>query len=472
MDATDLSHRMPTRVASFMKTLATLVSLAVGLGVAPAGDLIGRAHADDGLPPRPVSMDPSSAVNPVSTVVSGAGIKIGEGTIFRPQFGIETGVVSNVFYTSEAPVTAGLLRLLAAIGTGSLSGDRLSIRTSGDDQEEATPQTVTAQNPGDFMYSADLYATWDQYLSTNDNVTTQGGLGGGILLRGLVNPGHPLQFGFQEHFSRVVRATNFESREDTNRDINDLGLRLNYVPPGRSLSGYLYYHNRIDVFESDNQQFANRLQNTAGLRLNWQWLPLTRVFGDISAGYFTGIGSSDKVNSYPFQVLGGIQTALSLSTTINAHVGYGNGFYSTGPSYSTITLGAMFGFRYSPLGRVTALYDYLHEDSINANFYRDHLFQLGIEQYFVPFVVFAQAELRLRQYDGTIVMGTTGSTRDDTILGATVGMRYSFRNWIAATLDYMLQNVQTDFRYDVGNGVVQDPSFVRHELLLGVRAAY
>ncbi|MGH9885539.1 MAG: hypothetical protein ACREBE_08430 [bacterium] len=456
------------RSPSFNKGLAIAVAFSVG-----ALGLSAVARADDGMPPAPASMDPAGAVNPLSTVVRGAGIKVGDGTIFRPQVGIETGVVSNVFYQPDGPVTAGLLRLLFEIGTGSLSGQRLQIKTKSDEQGDPdAPLTMTSENTGDFQYSADLYATWDQYLSTNDNVNSQGGLGGGLLVRGLVNAQHPLQFGFQEHFSRLIRATNFESNGDTNRDVNDLGLRLNYVPYGRSLSGYLYYSNRIDIFESDAQQFANRFQNTLGLRIDWKWLPLTHVFGDVSVGYFTGLGDSQKVNSFPFTVVGGIQTALTLNTTVNAHAGYSNGFYSSGPSYSTVTGGVLFGYRYSPLGRVTALYNYDHADSINANFYRDHAFQVSIEQYLVPFVVFAQSELRLRQYDGTIVMGMTGRTRDDTIIGATVGMRYGFRDWIAATVDYQLQDVQTDFRYDAGGGLIVDPSFVRHELLVGVRAAY
>jgi hypothetical protein len=415
-------------------------------------------------------MDPSSAVNPTA-LVSGSGVSVGEGTVFHPQIGIETGVVSNVFYQQDGPVTAGLLRILAEVGTSSLPGQRLALRTTGDDQDSATPQNLTAASTGDFQYSANLYASWDQYLSTNDNVNAQGGLGGGLLLRGIVNPQHSLQFSFQEHFNRVIRATNFESSADTNRDVNMLGLRLNYVPFGRSLNGYLYYQNTIDVFEESSQQFANRLQNVVGLHVNWQWLPLTRVFAEVSAGYYTGIGSSRKVNSLPVTAMTGIQTALTLNTTLNLHVGYTNGFYASGPSYSSVVAGVLAGYRYSPFGRVTALYSYDHQDSINANFYRDHLFQGSIEHYFVPFVVFARPELRLRQYQGTIVMGTTGTSRDDLIIGATVGMRYSFRDWIAGTLDYQLQDIQTDFRYMV-DGVTVDPSYIRHELLVGVRAAY
>lgn len=443
-----------------MKRLAIFLGLGATLHAIPV-------RADDAIPPIPPWMDSSDALSPIS-LVSGAGIKVGEGTVFQPQVGVETGVVSNVFYEETGGVAAGLLRLLVEIGTGSLPDQRLG--RGGPDAAGAPSGGAAA---GELQYSANLYASWDQYLSTNRNVNDQGGLGGGILVRGIVHPERPLRFAFQDNFSRLIRATNFESPEDTDRDINSLALRLHYAPTGRSLGGYLYYQNTIDVFEAGTQQFANRLQNQLGLRVNWQWLPLTRVFTDVSAGYDTGLGASRKVSSSPVTALAGIQTMLTLGTTLNAHVGYTNGFYASGPSYSSLVAGVLFGYRYSPLGRVTALYSYDHADSINANFYRDHLVQLTVEQYFAPFVVFARPELRLRRYQGTstIAVAPSSDTRDDVIVGATAGVRYNFRDWIAGTLDYRLQDVATDFRYQT-DGLILDPSYVRHELLLGVRAAY
>ncbi|HEY0194577.1 MAG TPA: hypothetical protein VGC42_25870, partial [Kofleriaceae bacterium] len=318
------------------------------------------ALADDGIPPPPAAMDPGSAVNPIS-IVNGAGVKVGEGTIIRPQIGIETGVVSNVFYENQNPVAAGLLRVIAELGTGSLPYQRLQARSTAGNNNTANG---TAEDPalddaastnsgskGDFQYSFNLYASYDQYLSTNDAVTSQGGLAGGLLFRGIVNPEHPLQFAFQDHFERDIRATNFESERDTNRDVNSLDLRLNYLPAGRSLGGYLYFENTVDVFEEGTQQFANRLQNQVGLHVNWQWLPLTRVYVDASIGYYTGIGDSIKIDSYPLVTVAGIQTALTLNTIVNAYAGYTNGFYTAGPSYSSPLGGVFFGYRYSPLGR-------------------------------------------------------------------------------------------------------------------------
>ena len=363
-----------------MKRLATIVTFGATLCVFWVG-WSATALADDGLPEPPPAIEADSAVNPIS-IVSGSGMVVGEGTVFHPQIGIETGIISNVFYTQNQPVMAGLLRIIGEIGTGSLPRQRLMAKaaeSTTDDTTAAAGLTPTTSSIGNFQYSADLYASWDQYLSTNDAVTAQGGLGGGLLLRGIVNQQHPLQFAFQEHFNRVIRASNFESTADTNRDINTLDLRLNYVPYGRSVDGYLYYENLLDLFESSSQQFANRMHNTFGLHANWRWLPLTQVYADVSWGVFTGIGSSQKVNSYPLTAIAGISTALTLYTTVNVHAGYSNGFYASGPNYSNVTAGAQFGYRYSPLGRILFLYDYSNQDSINANFYRDHLFQITLE---------------------------------------------------------------------------------------------
>src|ERR1700743_75849 len=99
-----------------MKPLAifgALCGAGLGMGLLAAST---PARADDGIPPPPTAMDPSSAINPIS-IVNGAGIVVGEGTVFKPQVGVETGVVSNVFYVNNNPVAAGLVQVLAAVGT-------------------------------------------------------------------------------------------------------------------------------------------------------------------------------------------------------------------------------------------------------------------------------------------------------------------------------------------------------------------
>jgi hypothetical protein len=403
------------------------------------------------------SFDPAQAVAPMSTV-EGPGIKVGSGTVLHPVFGLETGVVSNVFYEEANTQPAGVLRLLAQIGAGSLSSQRLS--PSGDEGEKTE---------GDFQYRASLRASYDFLLSNDSTVTETGGLGLGASIRGLVNPMGKWQFGFDENFTRLIRAANFETDANTNRDINTLALNLFYKPQGSSVSGMLYYNNTIDIFERSEQRFADRLQHRFGIRPEWRWLPQTTVYLDVSQGIYSGLGNSTKTSSYPLTALTGIATLLSLKTTLNFQAGYTNGFYSRDESYSAAVIGAALGYRYSPLGRIAVTYDLQYQDSVNANFYRDHVLRVWLQQAIRPLVFMIQPEVHLRRYSGiTLVAGPR--TRDDVIVSVISGVHYNFRNWIAATLNYHFTAVETNYRY-MTDGIVDDPSFVRHELLLGLRVA-
>lgn len=403
------------------------------------------------------SFDPAQAIAPISSV-EGRGIKVGEGTVLHPVFGVQTGVVSNVFFQESNLQPAGVLRLIAQIGTGSLSSQRLN--PSG---EEATP------NEGSFQYRASLRASYDILLSSDDTVAGTGGLGLGASIRGLVNPMGKWQFGFEDNFARLIRAANFETDANTNRIINNLSLNLFYKPQGSTLSGQVYYNNTIDVFERSEQRFANRFQHRFGLRPEWRLLPQTTVFLDVSQGVFSGLGDTMKVSSFPFTAVAGIATLLSLKTTVNFQAGYTNGFYASGPSFSAAVIGAAIGYRYSPLGRVALTYDLQYQDSVNANYYRDHVIRLLVQQAINPLVFMIQPELHFRRYDGIALVAGPAS-RSDVIFAVISGAHYNFRNWIAATLNYHLSAVETDYRY-MTDGMVEDPSFVRHELLLGLRVA-
>jgi hypothetical protein len=444
-----------------------LVIVAVASSLALASTASAQDAADWSANNAAVAtFDPEASVAPVS-VVEGPGIKVGEGTVLHPVFGALTGFVSNTFYTSTDPRPAGVLRLLAQISTGSLSPQRLVPANAADETN------ADAVNAGSLRYRADLRASYDVMLSGNDAVAGTGGLGIGASLHGLVNPDGKLSVGFDEDFTRLIRATNFESTVNTNRDINNLRLSLLYHPQGRSLSGALYYANTIDVFERSQQQFADRIIHQIGVRPMWQFLPVTQFYLDVSESFTSGLGSSSsmKVSSAPLVAKAGIATLITLKTTVNFEAGYTNGFYSSGPSFSAPLVNLQVAHRYSPLGRVAVGYSLEYQDSINANFYRDHVLRGWINQLFPPINVMVQPELHLRQYNG-IIAGVNGPpTRDDVIVSIVAGANYNVRNWLAATLGYRFTTVQTDFRYTV-NAVTDDPSYARHELLAGVRAAF
>jgi len=411
------------------------------------------------------SFNPSDAVAPASTV-EGVGIKVGEGTVVRPVFGIETGVLSNVFYEESGINNSGILRLLGQLGVASLGDARLT---------PAVEEGDAAPVQGAFEYRADLRLSYDLMLSGNDTVTDTGGLGIGASLTGLVNPRGSVAFQIQDNCNRLIRAANYETDANTNRDINQLRLTLNFQPQNRSIGGHLYYLNTIDVFERGEQSFADRMFNRVGIHPTWRWLPQTQAYMDVSFGTVSTLGdTSVKPTSYPLVARIGLATLISLKTTVNVDAGYTNGFYSNGPSFSAPTVGAEIGYRYSPLGRVALGYSLQYEDSINANYYRDHVIRMKVQQLLAPFVFMAQPELHFRQYRGITfavpdLMGAA-DTRDDVIFAVIAGLHYNFRNWVAATANYRFSTVQTDY-VDPSGGTVDDPSYVRHELLVGMRIA-
>lgn len=418
------------------------------------------------------SFDPDSAVSPIS-IVQGAGVKVGEGTVLHPVVGIETGFVSNVFYTKNDPQAAGLLRLSAQIGTASLNKQRLNST-----DVPPNPEDTNAENSADhglLQYETSVRLAYDQTLSSNGTITDTSGLGIGALFHGLVYPDGTVSFGIDENYERLIRAANFETSTNDNRDLNILRLTLHYQPVGRSVSGYLYYQNTLDVFEESQNTYPNRMDHRVGLHPVWRFLPETSLYADASLGVITEVGTAmtavTKSTSYPLVTHLGLATLLSLKTTANIQVGYTNGFYSAGPSYSAPTFDVALAYRYSPLGRVGVSYDLTYADSVNASFYRDHTFRAFVQQGFAPFVVVVAPELHFREYQGALPSLTGSTTRDDTLVAIVAGIHYNFRNWIAATVDYRLSLLSTDYRYTDQAGTTDDPSFVRHELLFGLRVA-
>jgi hypothetical protein len=398
------------------------------------------------------------------SIVEGPGIKLGEGLVLHPTVGLETGFLSNVFYEDTDVEPSGILRVLAELHLASLSNQRLGAEAPDSGEPDK----------GDFNFRAGLRVEYDEFISGNDAVQAQRDVGVDASVAGIVFPQGTWMFAFADNFRRDVRPTNYESRGGVDRDVNHLRLFLTYQPGGRALSATLRFQNTIDVFESESHEFANRVQNTLGLRVAWQWLPVTQFFADASIGYFTGLGDgSEKVTSLPLRLMVGTSTALTTTTTLNAIVGFGKGFYEEGADYTNVLFGAEFGWRYSPLGRVLLLYRYDFADSINANYYRDHEIKVGLDQQIGEFELMASADLRFRRYEGLPAdVMSTGGVRDDLIFAAELGGRYHFREWLAATLDYRLVVDETDFRYTPAPGVSDDPSYVRHEIVAGILAAF
>lgn len=398
-------------------------------------------------------------------IVEGPGYQVSEGTVLHPSVGAETGAISNVFREQDDGILSPVLRLLVDLDLATRPPERLG------QAEDASGSTAT---PPKVEFRSGMRLTYTEFLTGNAAARAQRDLGINADIHLVVYPQGTTRFTVQDTFIRDVRPRNFESRGSLDRDINHLTLKVGFHPRGRSISGSARYENTIDIFESDGSQFANRLQHLLGARVEWRFLPITVFSLDGSFGLYSGLGAEAeafKVSSSPLRIVLGAATAITERTTLRATIGFAKGFYSSGADYTTAIGSLAFGYRYSPMGRVVVSYAHELKDSINANFYRDHALKLAVDQQIERVLVQGSLEARLRGYRGVPMSLGGGDTRDDLIFAARLDGHYVIRDWLAITGHYQTMVDSTDFRYDALD-VIDDPSYVRHEIMAGARAAF
>ncbi|MEZ4401525.1 MAG: outer membrane beta-barrel protein [Kofleriaceae bacterium] len=415
---------------------------------AAAGLYAGSAHAQEAL--------------------EGHGVEISPGTVLHPNLGAEFGVIDNVFYEQDTTVTSSLIRLTANFA---IASEKITAEEPVPGEEpanEPAPQTFQFRASGGLRYEEFLY--YDNFSTAaqrNLAFDTQAHL--------QVYPEGTWSFIADDRLTRDIRPRNFEDPSSTNRIDNLLDLGLRYQPGGRSLSGTLRYQNMLDVFEGASG-VANRMNHTLGARADWQWLPYTRFFADANVGFFGPLGSAQpiggglvKASSVPIRGLVGVATVLSEPLTLKAHAGWAYGSYSAGEGFNGPLFDAELGYAYSPLGRVVLEYNYDYEDSVNANYYRDHKFTAKLDQQIIEkLLVTGGVDLRLRGYRGITDIGMPN--RDDVIFSGTARAQYVLTDRYYLTATYRAWIDQTNYVTNFQG--MDDPSYTRQEFMAGAHAAF
>ncbi len=436
----------------------------------------------------------ASVMHPASTwaqeaVVEGPGYPIGEGSVLHPSVGIQTGFDSNVFHEQSDGTAAPTLRLRGAVSIASQGNDAPSEQTLIVDDGDAADSRRDVAPSLDFRLTAAL--TLERYLSGNVNLSNQNRLSnriGGMIDGKLdTNPRGPTSFYLDGRLLRVLDLVNYESYGN---NLNRVLLRAKTGfwtrPGGGALRLGANYRLDLDFFESADSDFANRIHNQFAARAEWLFLPLTRFYFDTSFGLFSPLStaSCDRVKrrSYPLRIQAGAASALTELTTVRGHIGYGKGFYrgfdncdgldGTNDDFSQLLFGAEIGHRYSPFGRITVAYEYDVQDSVQANFYRDHALLATVHHQVELVLIRAGLDLRARGYRG-IPAGLGGApSRDDVIVRLFGKGYYFYRDWLAFTGELDILSDQTDYTYSLPNGGSMGLSYNRVVLQLGAVAAF
>jgi hypothetical protein len=420
------------------------------------------------------------------TIVEGPGYEVGEGTVIHPSVGMTTGVLYNPFHENQAPESTPVIRLRGAVSIASQDhrpAGKIEL-LKGDADTDAARDAAPA-----LEFRAGALLDLEFYASSNEAVSRRllsGSLTGHIMTA----PRGPVSFFADETILRASSPVNFEPAygRNLNRIINRFAGGAQVRPGDGAFRFALQYENTVDIFEPDESifgdpdasSFANRIQHLARGRAEWQFLPITRFFFDASWGWFGPLTAAPceliKRQSRPLRVQLGAATALTELTSLRAHIGYGKGFYQSlecdiaAADFSNVLLGAELGYRYSPLGRLSVTYEYDFQDSIEANYYRDHALVGRLLNQVDRVMLQGGIDLRLRHYDGLVpglVSDLGQTTRDDLLLRLSGKGYYLYREWLGFTGSLDLVNDSTDFVFQG-----RQLGYTRAELQLGVVAAF
>jgi hypothetical protein len=402
--------------------------------------------------------------------IEGPGVEVSPGTVVHPNVGAEAGVINNVFFeeSDSGPVTSGLLRISA----------RFDIASVKIEPEEEVPGEELGKEPAPqtFTFRAGLAAAYEEYLYySNPSTAAQRNLTFDGQAHLQVYPAGTWSFLADDRIRRDVRPRNYEDATSTNRIDNTLGLAVRFQPGGHQISATARYENTIDAYEGGTG-VANRMNQTVGVRGEWQLYPFTKLFSDLSYGFYGPLGEAQPVagslikqSSNPLRFLIGAASSLSEPITVKAHVGWAYSPYSMGEGYNGPLFDLEGGYEYSPTGRVVAEYSLDYQDSTNANYWRDHRFTLRLDQQIRNLLLTGGVDVIFRGYRGISSLGPP--ERDDVVLGARIRAQYVLSERYYLTGEYVGTSDQTEYR-STFMGVTDDPSYSRNEVMFGARAAF
>ncbi|WP_428261170.1 hypothetical protein [Haliangium sp.] len=389
------------------------------------------------------------------TIVEGPGYQLGEGTVFHPSVGAGTGLIYNPYYESSNTTTTPVVRLRGAFSLASQgnrpAGELSLLRDDTDDGgERAAPDL-------DFRLGGVADYQWWAAATGSPNAHRLSGAFDGQVK---TTPRGPMSLYAHDTLMRVADPTNYESySRNLNRVINRLTAGAEFRPGGGAFRFAGQYENLVDVFESADAGFANRIHHRLRARAEWQFLPITRFFVDASWGYFVATGGDCnllKNESRPLRIELGASSAFTERTSLRVHLGAGRGFYKARPecasssappvdfvsplfgNYMGLLLGAELGYRYSPLGRISVSYEHDFEDSVQANFYRDHALVGRVVHQLDRILLQLSGDLRVRGYRG-LAPGLPDPVSETVLLRLSGKGYYPLRDWLGFMGDATLE---------------------------------
>jgi hypothetical protein len=378
----------------------------------------------------------------------GPGIKLGDRMLLHLGLGVEFRYNDNVFFQDKSTgPAAGFMFLL-----------RPYLELSTRQARDGSANTV------DFRLH--LGATYTEFISNRDVLSPHrsGSIDAAALMT--LFPQSRFNLSLFDNYVRTTQPPYGPEAPTYNldRDTNQLGVRFQYSPGGHRLTLALSYIFGIDFFENDVFRGFNLFTHALSLYASWRFFPKTALY--LSVGEtITKYANKDDPNfvqpdSYPLRVELGVMGLITPKLSVNAYIGYGNGFYvyepaavaagkqdPTAGSPNTALGGLNLSWKPSLLSVGNIGYKYDFANALLGAYYQSHQVYINWTQLIWRFTGVVSLRYAYIQYFGVtpnFQIDKLGDTRFDHYIAFDLRLDYPFKPWLIASLGYDMQYDNTN----------------------------
>jgi len=405
----------------------------------------------------------------------GPGVKLSESLEFHPGIALEGRYDSNVFLTSsrnnQQVIGAPYLRVIGHLHLTTTSPQRLE-DTSG----KRAHRKVAFRLKGALAYREYFPVTDTYSTQVKDRRSLEVDAGMNLEL-------FPDGFFTARIFDDYVRSNPQWAGMNPNapRNSNRGGLAFRLSPGGRRITLELGYSINLDMFDDALYASSNKYYHEVNFSAKWRLLPKTAVFLQASEQFISYYDTSPPAGNHllvnsdskPLRIYLGGSSLFTPRFSMMGRIGYGNGFYDEGDSYSMLLGSLELRFHIGPTAKIKGGFEHLFSDSLYGNYFTDELAYVGYDHLVINRILLhLKGEYRWRSYSG-LPAGSGINELKNHLVQLNVAADYKIRSWVYVGLGYDLglRYLASDYLPSLQGGVYVN-DFVKHQVYAKVGVSY
>ena len=399
-----------------------------------------------------------------SAHAAGPGIRLGSRLVFHPSIAAEFRYDSNIFQVASANFQGGIFRLLPQI-------------------ELATRDRGREGGSGVVRFRLFAGLDYNEFMTGNKLVSDHRMFG---VMAGANATFWPVGRFTLELFDNYIRTSvppYGVYPYNIDRNTNDIGLRMNIRPGGGRLELVTGYSFGIDLFEHEFFRDWDLFNHKMNLRLMWRFFPRTAAWIEAREDIYIyrRVGIAAHPNSYPLRVTAGVTGLITTKLSMNVWVGYGNGFYATGPNPNTGVGG--LDLTWKPVSITEILIGYKHDfyNALLGSYYDLDAVYLSWGQgiWRLRSVVRVTYQNNRFQGIGPVAAltdpnnpGAMATDRMDHYINVVAKLDYPFKDWLALGIAYDMIYNKPNRAVDAGANGLLPVNFTKHGVSMRLSVEY